>query len=143
MSAQRLFKLSEAVALALHAGVILAERSDELISTKQLAEGLQASESHLSKVMQRLARAGLVSSTRGPGGGFRLDRAAKDVSLLDIYEAIEGKLHVVGCLFDRPVCDGHFCILGNLIYRLETEAFEYLKSHTLSDVGNRRKKSSC
>lgn len=138
MSARHLFRVSEAVALALHSAAILAESDGRLVRTKELAEALQASENHLAKVMQRLVRADIVSSTRGPSGGFRLARETDEVTLLDIYEAIEGTIEVSGCLFDRPVCDGRFCILGTLVQRLERETKEYLERTTLTHVVERR-----
>ena len=138
MSSKGLFRLSEAVVLALHAAALLAESEGETVPTSALAKGLQASGHHLAKVLQRLARVGLVEGTRGPGGGFRLSRPAREISLLQVYEAIEGPLVVCGCLFDRPVCDGRFCILGGLVGRLEDQTKRYLMETTLHDVAHRR-----
>lgn len=61
-----------------------------------------ARETHLplptaQKLLQRLAHAGLMQSARGVGGGFRLARAAEDISLADIVEAIEGPIGMTGC----------------------------------------------
>jgi len=139
MPSRHFFRVSEAVALALHAAAILAERPDELVATAFFANALSASENHLAKVMQRLSRAGLVTSTRGPGGGFRLARPAAEITLLEVYEAIEGKLDVTGCLFDRPVCDGRFCILGGLVRSLEQQTWDYLHETTLAQVADRQK----
>ena len=104
------------------------------MSTGELAKMLSASENHLSKVLQRLARADLVKSTRGPGGGFRLTREPDQITLLNVYEAIEGTMDVTGCLFDRPICDRRLCILGGLIRNLEEQTKDYLTKTTLADV---------
>ena len=69
-----------------------------------MADGLSASEAHLAKVLQRLAKAGLVTGTRGPGGGFRLTRPAKEISAREVYEAIEGRLQVERCMVGKPLC---------------------------------------
>ncbi|MCF8044104.1 MAG: Rrf2 family transcriptional regulator, partial [Desulfarculaceae bacterium] len=71
---QQLLKISEAASLALHTMGLLASRPGEQVPTRELAARLKVSEAHLAKVMQRLGRAGLVRSQRGPKGGFALER---------------------------------------------------------------------
>ena len=92
--------ISEAVTLALH-GMGLLRKGDRM-SAKNMAASLDVSEAHLAKVFQRLVRVGLVRSTRGPSGGFDLVKDPADISLLDIFVAIEGGVPV-----------GRHCILGN------------------------------
>ncbi|NIR01207.1 MAG: Rrf2 family transcriptional regulator, partial [Gemmatimonadales bacterium] len=87
---------------------------------------LGASEAHLSKVLQRLVRSGLVESVRGRGGGFRLARRAEGVRLLDVYQAMEGKLGQSECLMGKRVCEGKECILGGLLHTLDTWLRAYL-----------------
>lgn len=62
------------------------------------------------KLMQRLAGAGLLSSLRGTGGGFKLTRPAAAITLADIIEAIEGPIAMTTCVdTERHDCalDGH------------------------------------
>jgi len=99
-----------------------------------MAEGLSASEAHLAKVLQRLAKEGLVTGTRGPGGGFRLTRPAAKITLREVYEAIEGRLEVERCMLPSPVCDKKDCPLGKLFSRLSDDAMKTLGSTTLADV---------
>jgi Rrf2 family protein len=110
-------KLSEAASIALHAMTLLASESEpgRHVTVKDLASRLPVSEAHLAKVMQRLVKAGLVASVRGPGGGFTLRVDPTATTLLQIYEAIEGKLEVAECLFpERPqACDA--CILDDAL----------------------------
>ena len=80
--------ISEAASLAIHAVVLIAQ-SDKLINVNQIAKETDASRNHLAKVMQRLGKQGIVESSRGPTGGFKLKRAATDLTLYDIYESIE------------------------------------------------------
>jgi len=108
-------KLSEAASIALHAMTLLALRADEYVSVKDLASRLPVSETHLAKVLQRLVKAGLVTSVRGPGGGFTLHADPRGTTLLQIYEAIEGKLEVAECMFSqRPESCGA-CILDDAL----------------------------
>jgi Rrf2 family protein len=94
---------------------LLAARADEHVSAKELASKLPVSETHLAKVMQRLVKAGLVTSVRGPGGGFALRADPRATTLLQVYEAVEGKLDITECMFsERPASCG-VCILDDVI----------------------------
>ena len=127
-------KVSEAASLALHTMVLLAASSDRLWSTHDIAGTLDASEAHLSKVLQRLARMDLVKSVRGPKGGFSLVRSPEKTSLLDVYESIEGPLAKTDCLLGHRLCDGTTCILGTLLKNTNREVKEYLSKTKLSGV---------
>jgi len=98
---------------------------------------LGVSEAHLSKVLQRLTRAGLLTSTRGPKGGFVLCRDPESVSLLEVFEvfeAIEGPVEPAACLFGIPLCDGASCVLGKVIVDVNNTLFKYLAEKTLADI---------
>jgi len=125
-------KISEASTLALHATVYLAANPGRMVSTGEMAERLNVSEAHLSKVMQRLTKAGFLKSIRGPKGGFMLSRESESISLLDIYEAIEGPVTQDKCLLGSPVCTGTMCILCDLIEKVGHETRDYLAAATLA-----------
>lgn len=69
-----------------------------------LARSIDAPESFVSKVLQQLVQAGLVTSQRGMRGGFQLARRAADISLLEVVEAIEGPTQLNLCLPQGPNC---------------------------------------
>ncbi len=127
-------RISEAASLALHAAMRLTANPGVAMTTRDIAGGLRASEAHLAKVMQRLARAGLVRPTRGPKGGFRLARPASEIPLLEVYETIEGKFVCAACLLGEPVCDGHSCVLGGMMGAINERVYAYLRDTKLSDV---------
>ena len=133
----KLIRMSEATALGLHTMIHVARR-DDLMSTAQIAEELDASETHLSKVLQQLVRAGLLRSKRGPSGGYSLAREASAIHLLDVYEAFEGPFRRDGCLFVKPVCRQVRCVLGDLVERLRRQAYEHLATTSLRDVADGR-----
>ena len=135
-----LIRMSEATALALHTMTVAADR-DEPTSTALIAEALCASKAHLSKVLQQLARAGLLQSKRGPNGGYVLAKPASEIRLLDVYEALEGPFRTDGCLFAEPVCRHTACILGDLVERMRNEALDHLRSTTLRDVTDRKRRN--
>jgi Rrf2 family protein len=125
-------RISEAASLGLHAMMVLARDSSRMYSAGDLSEVLKVSEAHLAKVLQRLARVGLVKSTRGPHGGFVLGRPADEISLLEVYEAIDGPLGPVECLLHAPVCKGGQCIFGDLIHSISRQIGEHLAKTKLS-----------
>lgn len=131
-----LLRVSEAASLAMHATVLLAASRDRALTTSQIAAMLGVSEAHLSKVLQRLGRAGLVRSTRGPKGGFALTRPSDQITLLEVYEAIEGIVVPATCLFDTAICRGDRCILGGLIAEVNHHVRDYLARTSLSDVSD-------
>lgn len=126
-------KVTEAASLALHTTALLAGEPDRVMTTGELASALKVSENHLSKVLQRLTKAGLVRSTRGPKGGFTLNKNPDEVTLLNVYEAIEGPLEIKTCLFGRQVCNGS-CILGGLLASVNTQVRDYLSTARLSSM---------
>lgn len=125
--------ISEAASIGWHAMILLADAGEELRSTAEIAEILQVSGAHLSKVLQRLTRAGLVEAVRGPRGGFRLGKSAKEITVLEIFEAIEGPIQERQCLLRKPVCNGKCCILGGLL-RQVNELKENLGTLTLEEA---------
>lgn len=131
----RLVQISEAASLGLHTMAFLAREGGQRFTTEEIAARLHASGHHLAKVMQRLVRASLVDSLRGPLGGFQLAWPAEQTKLLEIYEAIEGPLTRPGCLLSRPVCDGtHPCVLGDVVREVQHLVENYLSETTLADL---------
>ena len=64
----------------------------EPLQTRVISERQQIPVRYLEQIFQRLRRARLVESRRGPGGGFRLARPAAEITLRDVVEAVEGPI---------------------------------------------------
>ncbi len=128
-----LLKISEAASLALHSLGLMAAQPEATLSTREAALSLGVSEAHLAKVFQRLARAGLLTSQRGPHGGFILAKPPTQITLLEAYEAADGPLQSRSCLLDRPVCQGQ-CILGGLLTSVDRQVREHFSATTLADL---------
>jgi len=109
-------RISEAAGLAIHALTIIARQGARApVKLARLADALSASESHLGKVMHRLAVAGAVHSKRGPGGGFTLGPKAERLTLLDVYELFDGPLGQENCLLGHARCPFGGCVLGDAV----------------------------
>ena len=130
-----MLKISDAVNLGFHAMLLLAaNKTGKEISVQDLATRLDVSDNHLSKVMQRLAKSGVVKSKRGPKGGFYLAKAPADIRLIDIYETIEGPLPKETCLLKKPICNGTCCLLGSLLTDMQKQIRTHLTGTTLADI---------
>jgi len=131
-------KMSDATILGIHAMAYLADhRSDgepQTHSVHEIASYLNVSEAHLAKVLQRLAHVGHLRSTRGPKGGFTLAKEPNRITLLDVYEALEGPFKINRCLFSEPICSRADCIMGGLVEKVGTEIRTYLEQTTLATV---------
>jgi len=93
----------------------LANAPGRVHSASELAERAQLELPTVSKVLKPLAHAGLVQSFRGSNGGYRLARAAVDISLIEIVEAIEGRVGMTECSGEHSTCEleSHCGVRGN------------------------------
>ena len=127
-------KISEAASLALHTMVYLAGGPSAHYSAGKLAGVLCISEAHLAKVLQRLTKVGLLVSVRGPKGGFRLARKTDEITLLEVFEAIDGPFEPSECLMHDQTCGRMGCLFGDLLGDINRQVSEYLGGRTLEDV---------
>jgi Rrf2 family protein len=139
-----MLNISDAATLAIHAMVHLARQQDGANrSVLQIATEQGVSSAHLSKVMRRLSQTGLLQSRRGPGGGFVLGRPADKITLLEIFEAIDGPLPGRRCLLRRKQCLFGGCALGALVSHVSQQVHRFMTSRRLCDLaGPSRKHAS-
>jgi len=89
-------KMAAGVEWAIHCCVVLS-RADGPVSAQKLAEFHGVSRTYLAKSLQALSRANLVTSTEGRVGGYVLNRAPADISVLDVVQAVDGPEPAVRC----------------------------------------------
>lgn len=128
-----MFKISEATAIALHSMIYIANQGDKFVPLKPIAKQFKISEHHLSKVLQRLVKAGFLASAKGPKGGFRLAPGKENTTFAQIYEVFEGKTDCSSCLFPSRVSDCSNCIMGDFLKKANSDFHNYLKSKKISD----------
>jgi Rrf2 family protein len=136
MSLNSIVHLSDAALIAVHALAGLADTPGQLVQSKDLAAIIDASESHVAKVMQRLVKAGLVWSVKGPSGGFKLARNAAGISFKEAIEAVDGPLTGDFCPFRTERCHPDNCIFGEEISRHANELVDYLDRRTIADISS-------
>ena len=98
----RVTKLTDYATVLLSA---LAEAPIRVHSAADLAERSRLEATTVSKVLKPLTHAGLVSSFRGVSGGYRLARAPGQISLIEIVEAMEGRLGMTECSGEHSSCE--------------------------------------
>lgn len=129
----KIFTLSEAASIAIHGMVLIARAKNDGINAVKIAEFTGLSKNHISKVLQRLVKDDLLKSVRGPAGGFSLKKKPEEISLLNVYEAVEGSLDVNECPFDYEICNYDKCMMGNVINKMTLDFKHYLQTQTLKD----------
>ncbi len=110
-----------------------------LATIPDIANAYGISENHLMKVVHRLARAGIVETVRGKGGGIRLARPPAQIRLGEIVRASEGDAPIVECLSGDPgACRiTHACKLKGILIDAFDALYESLDEHTLADLVER------
>lgn len=127
-----LLKISEAASIGLHSMMELAKNNGKLLSVKEISTKLDVSANHLSKVLQRLNKAGYIDSIKGQNGGFRLAINAEKITFLEIFELLDGKIVDCGCLLSKKVCNN--CLFGDLILSVNRQVRDRLANIKLSDI---------
>lgn len=113
-----------------------------LDSSKKAATSLVAKEqrippSFLAKIISQLSIAGLLHTTRGARGGVTLARSAKDITLLDVVEAIDGPILLNECVADAHLCDFESdCPLKPIWGDAQVELVNKLRSTSFANFGN-------
>ena len=126
----KIVTLSEAGSIALHAMVLIAQK-DKMTNVIEIAEETGSSKHHVAKVMQRLVKDKFLSSTRGPAGGFVMLKKPGEITLLEIYESIEGSIGLSDCIMEKQICPFTKCILNNIAKKMTADFIDYMKNQTL------------
>lgn len=117
--------------LALHAG-------SGPITLADVARRQDISLSYLEQLFARLRRKALVSSVRGPGGGYRLGRGSNEISVAEVITAVDEGFDTTRCGGAHNCQDSHLCLTHDLWRDLSDRINEYLSGITLHDLVIRR-----
>jgi len=129
---------------ALRMAVELAGRfGGEPHPTKEISDRQDIPYQLACKVLQRLHKAGIVRSTMGPAGGFRLSRHPSKVTVRQVVEAIQGPVRLNRCLFARnSCCLSRRCTISPELSRLQNKLNAFLDGLTLSRLSNAAKRTA-
>ncbi len=106
-----------------------------LASAAEVAVATGIAPPTVSKLLKLLAKSGLVTSTRGAQGGYRLSRNAADISAADIIDALEGPVHITECSAIDSNCDYEsVCNVGEAWQRINIAIRRALDEINLNDL---------
>jgi Rrf2 family protein len=131
-----MLRLSKKADYALIAMKHLAQRADNgASSAREIAEHYDIPVELLAKVLQRLARKGLLRSHQGTRGGYHLARPAQTMSVADVIQAIDGPVNVTACSSDLDSCEQYAkCIVRDPLWRLKDRILGALASLTVYEL---------
>ncbi|MDP2029680.1 MAG: Rrf2 family transcriptional regulator [Thiobacillus sp.] len=114
--------------------IYLASMPEDSQSTVQeIAEKYDVSRSHIMKIVQKLAGAGLIHASRGQHGGIKLGQPKEAINLRSVIELMEATLAPVNC--DDPVCViKKNCTLKNILFEAQRQFLEHVEHYTLADL---------
>ena len=118
----------------------------EAVSIQSIASRQNISDSYLEQLMAKLKKAGLVESTRGAGGGYRLGRPAAEISVGDILRVLEGSLEAAQCsgMEDESSCENHdICVTKYVWKRIHdsiTQAVDTMMLDQLIEESRKKQK---
>ena len=98
----------------------------------------QIPKSFAAKIFQSLVKAGLIRSNRGTGGGFTLAKQPESITVLEVIEAIEGRIAFQRCLIEPAACEHHGgCALCGLFEQAQDRVKDVFSRTTLADLVKR------
>ena len=105
----------------------------------EISEEYKIPRSFLAKILQKLVKAKIVRSYRGVKGGFSLAKQARDVTALDVLEAIEGKLYLNICINDKKKCSfSKHCPAHFLWLKVQANVADTLKKENFEDLARQK-----
>jgi Rrf2 family protein len=130
--------LSQTAVYALRASLTLADMHDSgPVTVDDISSRLGVPRNYLSKILHTLARGGVLTSTRGPGGGFRLARPAADLTLSEIVRHFDEVPEDAGCLLGREKCsDADPCPAHERWKDVAVAVHKFFNETTLADVSH-------
>jgi Rrf2 family protein len=129
-------KLSKKADYALMAMKHLAEHAERgSCSAKDVAEAYGIPPEALAKILQRLARAGLLHSQHGMNGGYTLARSAQEISAYEVIRTIDGPLFITSCITVRGECDQtERCTIREPLRKVNQSIEEVLRKIRIADM---------
>ena len=136
--------LSNASKYAIRAVLFLAENSsiDKKYGAKQIAQELEIPSSFIAKLLQQLAKDGVISSTKGPKGGFYMTTANLQNNINSILNKIENEDIFEGCFLGLPRCsDENPCPVHHIVAPFKEALWDKFEHQTIADFSKEIKQN--
>ncbi|WP_136468334.1 RrF2 family transcriptional regulator [Flagellimonas onchidii] len=122
---------------AIKAVLFLAVHSNEdnKLMVKDIFDRINVPQQYLAKILQELAKRDVISSSRGPKGGFYLNDTNKKLPLISIVDVIEGRHRLQSCMLSIKECDSENpCALHDLVGSANSHFLKNLEETTIEDL---------
>jgi Rrf2 family protein len=132
-----MLKLSKKIDYGLLAINYMASHHQEPVAnTKQIAEEYKIPLELLAKVLQKLAKKGLVHSQNGPKGGYTLAKAPNRITVADVVEAIEGPIRIADCYKLYRCIQMDRCSIRTPVEKIQASIIQLLDSMTMAQISD-------
>ena len=111
---------------------------DGPVNLNDISQRQTISLSYLEQLFSKLRKQELVSSVRGPGGGYRLGRAEEEIHVAEIIDAVSESLDSTQCQGKGDCNNGEICLTHHLWEDLSTQIHDFLSNISLADLVSRR-----
>jgi Rrf2 family protein len=125
---------SQTVEYALRAVIHLAHESPAARTTAQIAEATRVPKDYLSKILQGLAKKGILTTQRGVGGGISLSKSPSELTILDVVNAVEPIERIHTCPLKLPGHGANLCPLHRRMDAAMATVEEAFRNSTLAEV---------
>lgn len=126
--------ISQTAEYALRAVVWLAAGRDEAMGAARIAAAVKVPPGYLAKVLQTLARAGIVQSAPGRSGGFRLTRPPESITVLEVVDAVDPVRRIETCPLGIPSHGSRLCPLHRRLDDAARSVREAFAGSTIRDL---------
>lgn len=110
------------------------------VGLRDIAERQDISEKYLEHLFRQLKASKIIRSVLGAGGGYELTRSPKNISLLEVVNAVEGGISIVDCVEDAELCPRvPQCVTREVWTELKQIMEQYLASTNLAELARRQK----
>lgn len=124
---------------AIRCVLYLAEHPNEVKVVNEIARSKSIPKVFLAKILQKLSKAGIVRSYKGVKGGFELAKRPKDITLLDVIEAIDGPVAMNICAIDKRLCNmSNQCSVHPVWVQLRQDTERKLRKYSIDRLINNR-----
>ncbi|WP_206811451.1 RrF2 family transcriptional regulator [Paradesulfitobacterium ferrireducens] len=131
-------KINQATDYAFRTVLFLAKQWDShLVMAQDIAKSEVIPMRYLLKIMPSLIKAGIVTSVRGVGGGYALAKDPRDITLLDILEAVEGPIELNRCLIRPDLCSKNgsaTCEIHAALAQIQNRLRRDFQSYAVADL---------
>lgn len=115
---------------------LASQSRDSVVTAKEIAEKYDIPVELLAKVLQRLAKKGLITSYQGVKGGYTLSRKPSEITLSSIISAIDGPQNITHCFAESPEVCSIFstCTIRNPLEKIQSNIDQAFSKVTLSEI---------